>query len=348
MSETERQNPNNHQNTIIKSLIQCLNLIIPYLPPIDIASISSSCKTLHKITKKVTNTRSCDASRGFENFPTPFINKIDSKPYDFFYYTQNQTLPINFDTFLQPWGTYSVKGLVHDFCLPNTKICPRPDFYRVWSDPFLFRVEGGSGCECRSCGEECCCLDEKDELGHECGPSCLCGLECGNRVTQRGVRVKLKVVRDEKKGWSLYGDEFIGRCSFVCEYAGELLTTGEARRRQEIYDELASKRKLSPALLVVKEHLSSGNVCMRINIDATRIGNIARFINHSCDGGNLSPVIVRSSGALLPRVCFFASRDIQENEELTFRYGEARLKENGLKCFCGSSSCYGILPSENT
>ncbi|KAG9134695.1 hypothetical protein Leryth_001010 [Lithospermum erythrorhizon] len=258
MSETERQNPNNHQNTIDKSLIQCLNLIIPYLPPIDIASISSSCKTLHKITKKVTNTRSCDASR------------------------------------------------------------------------------------------ECCCLDEKDELGHECGPSCLCGLECGNRVTQRGVRVKLKVVRDEKKGWSLYGDEFIGRCSFVCEYAGELLTTREARRRQEIYDELASKRKLSPALLVVKEHLSSGNVCMRINIDATRIGNIARFINHSCDGGNLSPVIVRSSGALLPRVCFFASRDIQENEELTFSYGEARLKENGLKCFCGSSSCYGILPSENT
>lgn len=87
---------------------------------------------------------------------------------------------------------------------------------------------------------------------------------------------------------------------------------------------------------------------MRINIDATRIGNVARFINHSCDGGNLSTVLMRSSGALLPRLCFFASRDIQEDEEITFSYGEIRLKSKGLQCFCGSSSCFGVLPSEST
>lgn len=201
------------------------------------------------------------------------------------------------------------------------------------------------GCGCERCDDECSCVDE---LTHECGPSCQCELDCGNRVSQRGLGVKLKIVKDVNKGWSLFAHQFIGVATFVCEYAGELLTTEEAKRRQEIYDELSLKRKLSPALLVVREHLSSGNVCIRINVDATRIGNVARFINHSCDGGNLFPVIVRSSGALLPRICFFASRDIQENEELTFSYGEVRLKENGLRCFCGSSSCYGILPSENT
>lgn len=87
---------------------------------------------------------------------------------------------------------------------------------------------------------------------------------------------------------------------------------------------------------------------MRINIDATRVGNFARFINHSCDGGNLSTVLVRSSGALLPRLCFFASKNILEGEELTFSYGDIRLGKKGLQCFCGSSSCFGILPSEHT
>lgn len=131
-------------------------------------------------------------------------------------------------------------------------------------------------------------------------------------------------------------------------WIGELLTTKEARRRQKIYDEHASRYGISSALLVVREHLPSGKACLRMNIDATRVGNVARFINHSCDGGNLSTVLVRRSGALLPRLCFFASKVIQEGEELTFSYGEIRLRSEGLPCFCGSSCCFGILPSENT
>lgn len=130
--------------------------------------------------------------------------------------------------------------------------------------------------------------------------------------------------------------------------SGELLTTKEARERQQIYDQLAKNGRISSALLVVREYLPSRKACFRINIDATRIGNVARFINHSCDGGNLSTVLIRSAGALLPRVCFFASRDIKAGEELSFSYGDVRLREKGLHCFCGSSCCSGILPSEDT
>jgi len=126
------------------------------------------------------------------------------------------------------------------------------------------------------------------------------------------------------------------------------LTTKEARVRQKEYDELALSRGFSSALLVVREHLPSGKACLRINIDTTKVGNVGRFINHSCDGGNLSTVLVRSTGALLPRLCFFASKDIREGEELSFSYGEIRLRSNGLQCYCGASNCFGILPSEHT
>ena len=89
--------------------------------------------------------------------------------------------------------------------------------------------------------------------------------------------------------------------------------------------------------------LPSGTACLRFNIDATRIGNIARFFNHrldrcmcfnlsfkrqtfcmslcSCDGGNLELKIKRSRGSPLPHVAMFASRDINVGDEITFSYG---------------------------
>ncbi|PIN20694.1 histone H3 (Lys9) methyltransferase SUV39H1/Clr4, required for transcriptional silencing [Handroanthus impetiginosus] len=312
---------------------RCAAIVIPYLNPAELAAISCTSKSLYQISKTITSRRTSDASRGSENLPIPFLNPIsdDSQPYSYFFYTPTQTLRLRPD-FRQAWGSNDQSRLCRKEGRP---------------DPFLLRVEGASGCECASCNGDCCPCLEADEflLTRECGPSCKCGLGCGNRVTQGGVTVRLKMVKDEKKGWGLYAAEFIPRGQFVCEYAGELLSTKEATRRQQTYDKLAS---ITPALLVVKEHLPSGNKCMRINIDATRIGNIARFVNHSCDGGNLDTVIVRSSGALLPRICFFASRDIQENEELTFSYGDIRLRPNGQPCFCGTATCAGILPSENT
>ncbi|KAF3615242.1 putative 50S ribosomal protein L25-like [Capsicum annuum] len=301
-------------------LCRLAHLVLPYLDAAGLVSVSATCKALHVISNSITSRRISDASRSSENHPIPFFNSVDSQLYDNFMYSPVQTLP-------------SESG-------------------RVRSDPFLFRIEGAQGCTCESCdldSDNCPCVDFDSGLPtRECGPSCSCGLECGNRLTQKGISVKLKVVMDRRKGWSLCADELIPKGKFICEYTGELLTTEEARNRQKLYDKISRSSHFSPALLVVKEHLPSGNVCMRINIDATRIGNIARFINHSCDGGNLCTLIVRSSGALLPRVCFFSSRVILENEELTFSYGESIVNSTGAQCFCNSACCRGILPAEHT
>nr|GME08736.1 histone-lysine N-methyltransferase SUVR3 [Ipomoea batatas] len=310
---------------------RCARLIFSYLQQSDLASVSSTCKAFRRVSDAITSLRIADASRSFENSPVPFVNAVDSQRYAYFLYTPNQILPIATGE-AQSWGG------------------PDNGAGRARPDPLLFRVEGARGCEC--CGEceglGCPCWDSGEFPGQDCGPSCGCGPECGNRLTQKGVSLGLKIVKDKRKGWSLCAAEMIPKGKFVCEYAGEVVTTEEARTRLKLYDETSSTGYFSHALLVVKEHLPSRNICIRMNIDATNIGNIGRFINHSCDGGNLCTVIVRSSGALLPRVCFFASRDVQEDEELTFSYGDVRLNPKGSQCFCGASSCLGVLPSEHT
>ncbi|XP_058105817.1 histone-lysine N-methyltransferase SUVR3 [Magnolia sinica] len=331
-------------------LYQSAELFLAYLSPSDLAFVSSASKSLYRVSKSITARRSSDASRRLEKHPIPFQNTIDKHPYSYFIYTPFSILsrPSDPIPFLQPWGRKPEES-------------PKPI-----SDSF----GPISGCGC-SCGEDCCEKRDGEEgleecpcssLGRrfpgfssgeegvmtECGAGCVCGPGCGNRSTQGGVAVKLTIVRDSRKGWGLHSGQFIPSGEFVCEYAGELLMTEEARRRQRKYDELTSHGRFSSALLVVREHLPSGKACLRVNIDATRVGNVARFINHSCDGGNLSTVLVRNSGALLPRLCFFAARDIAEGEELSFSYGDDRVRPEGLPCFCGSSCCLGTLPSEHT
>lgn len=96
-----------------------------------------------------------------------------------------------------------------------------------------------SGCVCERCGDEdpdgCPCFSEMEELdmANECGPSCGCGLECENRLTQRGVSMRLKIVRDRRKGWALYADQFIEKAQFVCEYAGTFFFPSTMKLKME-------------------------------------------------------------------------------------------------------------------
>ncbi|KAK7380769.1 hypothetical protein VNO78_33288 [Psophocarpus tetragonolobus] len=317
-------------------LLQCAELVLPYLTPSEIAAVSLACKRLSTVSRSVTARRASDASRTLEPLPVPFLNALGSHPYAHFLYTRSLVLAPPLLHPRQPWGSSVISS--------SETAWPLAEDVGLACGPGRSRV----GCECRSCVGGCPCDDGVEDVGRECGPGCGCGPECGNRVAGNGVKVKVKIVRDERKGWGLKADQFIRKGDFLFEYAGELLTTKEAQRRHQNYDELSSQGHFSSALLVVREHLPSGKACLRLNIDATRIGNVARFVNHSCDGGNLSTKLVRSSGALFPHLCFFASKDIQVDEELTFSYGEIRNRANGLPCFCNSPCCFGTLPSEDT
>jgi SET domain-containing protein len=96
---------------------------------------------------------------------------------------------------------------------------------------------------------------------------------------------------------------------------------------------------------VVRQWLPSRRVALRVNIDATKCGNVARFANHRCGGGNLSLVVVMQAGRLMPRIALVTNRHVACGEELCFEYGQVRRQERGERaCLCGSCACLGGLP----
>lgn len=169
----------------------------------------------------------------------------------------------------------------------------------------------------------------------ECNPSCRCSDKCKNRVVQNGIQVKMEVFKSEEKGLALRTLVPLRCGQFVCEYAGEILTEAEAKRR------LGSLTGNDMNyMFILREHFHSGVVCTYI--DPRARGNIGRFINHSCEP-NLSIVPVRIFN-MVPRVCLFASRDICAGEELTYNYGQSGGNLSDNVCKCGVKTCKGYLP----
>jgi histone-lysine N-methyltransferase SETMAR len=104
-------------------------------------------------------------------------------------------------------------------------------------------------------------------------------------------------------------------------------------------------------IIVVREYVPKTGVVLRTCIDATREGNIARFLNHSCSP-NLISFCVRT-GCPEPRLAFFAANNIAAGQELTISYGRSagkRQVKGGTSkrpCFCGAISCSGSMPYDS-
>ncbi|CAG9463609.1 unnamed protein product [Pedinophyceae sp. YPF-701] len=221
----------------------------------------------------------------------------------------------------------------------------------------------GPGCDCSApCGPEtaCPCLAGQSTAQPslapsilECGPRCACAAHgCPAALSSRGAQrpCELRWTGDGR-GWGLFATADVPPHALVLEYAGEILSTGEARRRLAQYDEA----RMGHALLVVREVLPSGVTALRTNVDATRVGNAARFVNHACGSAATCVLgVVRRRGSLLPRVGVFAGAGgVGAGQELTFSYcfgaeGEADGPEpergDRVRCLCGAPDCMGFLP----
>lgn len=63
---------------------------------------------------------------------------------------------------------------------------------------------------------------------YECNERCKCSRTCLNRVAQMGLQMKLQVFKTGNRGWGLRCLNDVPKGSFICIYAGDLLTEQSA------------------------------------------------------------------------------------------------------------------------
>ena len=72
-------------------------------------------------------------------------------------------------------------------------------------------------------------------------------------------------------------------------------------------------------------------------------GGLEMFINHSCDP-NCELQLQKWEVGGLPRMCFFAIKEIKEGGELTFDYNWVWDKnKRKTECKCGTANCRGFI-----
>uniref|UniRef100_A0A7G3AKS0 [histone H4]-lysine(20) N-methyltransferase n=2 Tax=Lutzomyia longipalpis TaxID=7200 RepID=A0A7G3AKS0_LUTLO len=129
---------------------------------------------------------------------------------------------------------------------------------------------------------------------------------------QRGLAVKLF----KGKGRGVVATHAFTKGDFVVEYIGDLISNGEAGKREQIYAEDQN----AGCYMYYFKHKN-----VQYCIDATKESDkIGRLVNHSRNG-NLITKIVDYKGR--PHLVLLAKEDIEPGKELTYDYGD-RSKES--------------------
>ena len=148
--------------------------------------------------------------------------------------------------------------------------------------------------------------------------------------TLAGREQQLRFDRSGIHAWGVYTDVEIAAEEMIIEYRGVLIGNSQAEKMQAQYER---ENIGSDYMFTIDEYL----VC-----DATKEGNVARFINASCDPNCYSKIIKNDGRA---RIVIYAKRDIQVGEELSYDYKFALEynKERRIPCHCGAAECRGYL-----
>lgn len=168
-------------------------------------------------------------------------------------------------------------------------------------------------------------------LKYECHPSsCPAGSRCLNQRFVKRLYPKQTPVRtSDGRGWGLIAHSDIKKGTFVNEYVGELIDDEECKRRLDwAHDNNVSNFYL---MTIEKDRV----------IDAGPKGNLARYMNHSCDPNCETQRWVVNGDV---RIGLFALVDIPANTELTFNYNFNCVgNAEKVACRCGAKNCSGFL-----
>lgn len=139
----------------------------------------------------------------------------------------------------------------------------------------------------------------------------------------------LRVGKSAIAGWGLFTMQPLAAGARIIEYVGEQVGQMVADRREALYSLLPLHRHDCYLFRLDGDRI----------LDATRRGNLARFINHSCAPNCESRVEGRAS-----RIVIYARQTINPGEELTYDYKLSREGvDDRVPCHCGASDCRGYM-----
>ena len=212
--------------------------------------------------------------------------------------------------------------------------------------------EGGGGSAYNADGQ---LLFARDCI-FECNSTCSCPPECPNRVVGRGVALPLQVVKTVGRGWGVRCRQKILAGTFICEYTGNMLLDSDAEaaglQADDSYlfnldgeqkGQVKKRQRTGSATNVSASAQTANNPDLAA--DASRIGSVARFLNHCCEPNLFVQSVFIEYSRRVHRIGIFAARDILPYEELTYDYGYVvgSVEGKSLRCLCGAPSCRGYL-----
>ena len=151
-----------------------------------------------------------------------------------------------------------------------------------------------------------------------------------DRLAGRDREQQLRFGKSQIHGWGVFAEEPINAGDMIIEYRGELIGNAVADKRELEYE----KAKIgSDYMFRIDEY----TVC-----DATKLGNVARFINASCSPNCFTQIITANENK---RIVIYAKKNIQRGEELCYDYKFPIEydREKRIPCHCGSSDCRGFM-----
>ncbi|KAL9624936.1 MAG: hypothetical protein Q9160_000983 [Pyrenula sp. 1 TL-2023] len=203
--------------------------------------------------------------------------------------------------------------------------------------------------------------DERPPVIYECNQNCSCAPRCQNKVIGKGRTLPLNIFMTKMCGLGVRCPLPVAKGQFLDTYLGELITTKELDKREEVRDTAYPHgTSYSFTLDRFEDDLNDerGEGKPRIpmyQVDATKFGCPTRFINHSCEPNcRVYPSLIRLTDRRVYNLAFFAIRDIAANEELTIDYDPqgagAAWDENDFlddpdmkRCYCGTKKCRKLL-----
>lgn len=142
---------------------------------------------------------------------------------------------------------------------------------------------------------------------------------------------RLAARRSHIHGWGLFAKIDLPKDSMIVEYMGETVRQCVADKRERGYE--TSGIGSCYMFRLDLQHI----------VDATTIGCMARFMNHSCRPNAYAKVIdVDTELGPEKKIVVFASRDIAAGNEITYDY-KFPVEDGSLRCTCGAPNCIGRM-----